>query len=38
MLKKRVRTYLIGRSEDATVFSKLELNISFNDMISTNEP
>jgi len=32
------RTYLIGRSEYTTVFSKLELNVSFNYMISTHQP
>lgn len=32
------RTCLIGRPENTTIFSKLELNISFNNMISTHQP
>ena len=32
------RMYLIGRSEDTTIFSKLKLDISFNNMISTHQP
>jgi hypothetical protein len=37
-VEKRGGTDLIGGSEDTTVFGKLELDVSFNDMISTHQP